>query len=146
LSPYWRPDTTENRLQLLRGLAGGGTIHVHDRDHGPLLNRLIDEDLILPVAHYKTAVDCTSKGFGSTAAGASSADRERAKRCDAHDTYRARMGIAHRAQCMYDGYAMARMNISIPDPLYERLDRLRDRVNASKVCASALEAVMHFQS
>src|SRR5918996_4820703 len=34
---------------------------------------------------------------------------------------------------------MARMNISIPDPLYERLDRLRDRVNASKVCASALE-------
>ena len=31
------------------------------------------------------------------------------------------------------------MNISIPDPLYERLDRLRDRVNASKVCASALE-------
>ena len=34
---------------------------------------------------------------------------------------------------------MARMNISVPDPLYERLDRLRDRVNASKVCASALE-------
>jgi hypothetical protein len=34
---------------------------------------------------------------------------------------------------------MARMNISIPDPLYERLDRLRDRVNASKVCAQALE-------
>ena len=34
---------------------------------------------------------------------------------------------------------MARMNISIPNPLYERLDRLRDRVNASKVCASALE-------
>ena len=34
---------------------------------------------------------------------------------------------------------MARMNISIPDPLYERLDRLRDRVNASKVCAIALE-------
>ncbi|HET6316492.1 MAG TPA: hypothetical protein VFG86_08540 [Chloroflexota bacterium] len=34
---------------------------------------------------------------------------------------------------------MARMNISIPDPLYERLDRLRDRVNASKVCAGALE-------
>jgi hypothetical protein len=35
--------------------------------------------------------------------------------------------------------AMARMNISIPDPLYERLDRLRDRINASKVCAGALE-------
>ena len=34
---------------------------------------------------------------------------------------------------------MARMNISIPDPLYERLDRLRDRINASKVCAGALE-------
>src|SRR5688572_1146617 len=34
---------------------------------------------------------------------------------------------------------MARMNISVPDLLYERLDRLRDRVNASKVCASALE-------
>jgi hypothetical protein len=34
---------------------------------------------------------------------------------------------------------MARMNISIPDPLYERLDRLRDRINASRVCASALE-------
>jgi hypothetical protein len=33
---------------------------------------------------------------------------------------------------------MARMNISIPDPLYERLDRLRDRINASKVCAGAL--------
>ena len=31
------------------------------------------------------------------------------------------------------------MNISVPDRLYERLDRLRDRVNASKVCASALE-------
>lgn len=34
---------------------------------------------------------------------------------------------------------MARLNISIPDALYARLDRLRDRVNASKVCASALE-------
>src|SRR6266508_3218098 len=34
---------------------------------------------------------------------------------------------------------MARMNISIPDSLYERVDRLRDRVNASKVCANALE-------
>jgi hypothetical protein len=34
---------------------------------------------------------------------------------------------------------MARLNISIPDALYERLDRLRDRVNASKVCAAALE-------
>src|SRR5262245_36217408 len=34
---------------------------------------------------------------------------------------------------------MARLNISIPDPLYARLDRLRDRVNASKVCAGALE-------
>ena len=34
---------------------------------------------------------------------------------------------------------MARLNVSIPDPLYGRLDRLRDRVNASKVCAIALE-------
>ncbi|MGH2354774.1 MAG: hypothetical protein ACRDJN_24460 [Chloroflexota bacterium] len=34
---------------------------------------------------------------------------------------------------------MARLNISIPDPLYERLDRQRDRINASKVCAAALE-------
>src|SRR5262245_5765751 len=33
---------------------------------------------------------------------------------------------------------MARLNISIPDPLYARLERLRDRVNASKVCAGAL--------
>jgi hypothetical protein len=31
------------------------------------------------------------------------------------------------------------MNISVPDALYERLDRLRDRVNASRVCAVALE-------
>ena len=35
---------------------------------------------------------------------------------------------------------MARLNISIPDPLYERLDRLRDQVNASRVCAGALTA------
>src|SRR5687768_3517996 len=34
---------------------------------------------------------------------------------------------------------MARMNISVPDALHERLDRLRDRVNASRVCAVALE-------
>ncbi|HEX2037831.1 MAG TPA: hypothetical protein VHS99_26975 [Chloroflexota bacterium] len=34
---------------------------------------------------------------------------------------------------------MARLNISLPDPLYARLERLRDRVNASKVCAAALE-------
>ena len=34
---------------------------------------------------------------------------------------------------------MARLNISVPDALYARLDRLRDRVNASKVCAAALE-------
>ncbi|MEQ7008801.1 hypothetical protein ABN028_21745 [Actinopolymorpha sp. B17G11] len=34
---------------------------------------------------------------------------------------------------------MARRNISIPDELNERLERLRDRVNASKVCAIALE-------
>ena len=34
---------------------------------------------------------------------------------------------------------MARLNLSVPDPLYERLDRLRDRVNASRVCAAALE-------
>ncbi|GEM_PF-6539798 len=34
---------------------------------------------------------------------------------------------------------MARLNLTIPDPLYERLDRLRDRVNVSKICAAALE-------
>ncbi len=34
---------------------------------------------------------------------------------------------------------MARLNLTIPDPLYERLERLRDRVNVSKVCALALE-------
>jgi hypothetical protein len=34
---------------------------------------------------------------------------------------------------------MARLNITIPDPLYERLKRLEDRVNASKVCAIAIE-------
>ena len=33
---------------------------------------------------------------------------------------------------------MARLNLTIPDSLYERLDRLRDRVNVSKVCAIAL--------
>jgi len=34
---------------------------------------------------------------------------------------------------------MARLNLTVPDPLYERLERLRDRVNVSKVCAVALE-------
>jgi hypothetical protein len=34
---------------------------------------------------------------------------------------------------------MARLNISIPDELGERLHRQRDRINASKVCAIALE-------
>ena len=34
---------------------------------------------------------------------------------------------------------LARLNLTIPDPLYERLERLRDRVNVSKVCAIALE-------
>ncbi len=33
---------------------------------------------------------------------------------------------------------MARLNLTIPDSLYERLDRLRDRVNVSKICALAL--------
>lgn len=33
---------------------------------------------------------------------------------------------------------MARLNLTIPDPLYERMERLRDRVNVSKVCAVAL--------
>jgi hypothetical protein len=33
---------------------------------------------------------------------------------------------------------VARLNLTIPDPLYERLERLRDRVNVSKVCAVAL--------
>src|SRR5688500_2098529 len=40
---------------------------------------------------------------------------------------------------MCDRGAMARVNISRPDPLYARLGRRRDRVNASKVCAAALE-------
>src|SRR5436305_663563 len=34
---------------------------------------------------------------------------------------------------------MARLNVSIPDALYDRMDRLRDRINASKVCAAALQ-------
>ena len=34
---------------------------------------------------------------------------------------------------------MARLNLTIPDPLYERYERARDRVNVSKVCAEALE-------
>lgn len=34
---------------------------------------------------------------------------------------------------------MARLNISLPDALYARLERLRDRLNASRVCAVALE-------
>src|SRR5690349_16319221 len=34
---------------------------------------------------------------------------------------------------------MARLNITIPDALYERLEELRDRINLSKVCANALE-------
>jgi hypothetical protein len=34
---------------------------------------------------------------------------------------------------------MARLNISIPDPLHERLERLRERMNLSEVCAVALE-------
>jgi hypothetical protein len=33
---------------------------------------------------------------------------------------------------------VARLNLTIPDQLYERLERLRDRVNVSKVCAVAL--------
>ncbi|GEM_PF-7005868 len=31
------------------------------------------------------------------------------------------------------------MNISVPDALHAHLDHLRDRVNASRVCAQALE-------
>jgi len=34
---------------------------------------------------------------------------------------------------------MARLNITLPDVLYARLERLRDRINLSKVCATALE-------
>lgn len=34
---------------------------------------------------------------------------------------------------------MARLNITIPDVLYARLEQLRDRINLSKVCATALE-------
>jgi len=33
---------------------------------------------------------------------------------------------------------MARLNLTVPDSLYERLERLRDRVNVSKICAVAL--------
>ncbi len=32
-----------------------------------------------------------------------------------------------------------RVNISIPDALHERLERVRDRVNVSRVCTTALE-------
>jgi hypothetical protein len=38
---------------------------------------------------------------------------------------------------MEDG--VARLNLTIPDSLYERLQRQRDRVNVSRVCAVALE-------
>src|SRR5581483_2376129 len=34
---------------------------------------------------------------------------------------------------------IARLNITIPDVLYTRLEQLRDRINLSKVCATALE-------
>ena len=34
---------------------------------------------------------------------------------------------------------MARLNITLPDLLYARLEQLRDRINLSKVCAVALE-------
>ena len=34
---------------------------------------------------------------------------------------------------------MARLNITVPDVLYARLEQLRDRINLSKVCATALE-------
>lgn len=34
---------------------------------------------------------------------------------------------------------MARLNITIPDALYERLEQVRDHVNISKICATALE-------
>ena len=34
---------------------------------------------------------------------------------------------------------MARLNITLPDVLYARLEELRDRINLSKVCATALE-------
>jgi len=34
---------------------------------------------------------------------------------------------------------VARLNITIPDPLYERLEQARDRLNISKTCANALE-------
>src|SRR5579859_1847091 len=35
---------------------------------------------------------------------------------------------------------MARLNITIPDPLYERLKRWESNMNASKVCTRALAA------
>ena len=38
-----------------------------------------------------------------------------------------------------EGNPMARLNITIPDALYTRLEQLRDRINLSKVCAIALE-------
>jgi hypothetical protein len=34
---------------------------------------------------------------------------------------------------------MARLNLTIPDQLYERLEQVRDRVNVSRICAVALE-------
>src|SRR2546429_9966309 len=34
---------------------------------------------------------------------------------------------------------MARLNITLSDVLYARLEQLRDRINLSKVCATALE-------
>jgi len=43
-------------------------------------------------------------------------------------------------QCaLYKEKLMARLNITIPDTLYERLEQARDRLNISKTCANALE-------
>ena len=34
---------------------------------------------------------------------------------------------------------MARLNLTVPDDLFERLEKHRDRLNMSRVCANALE-------
>ena len=57
----------------------------------------------------------------------------------AHDAHRCYAETARTHRLEANTANMARVNISIPDSLYARLHRLRDRVNASKVCAIALE-------
>lgn len=53
---------------------------------------------------------------------------------DTYNTY-----IVMHIMRINEGNPMARLNITIPDALYARLEQLRDRINLSKICAIALE-------